>query len=404
MAAALGPALACVAAPAALSQTLVTGTGFAGQSGDEIAVAAALNAASPGATGDFASVLSEAALTPNQPKMLGSLGGQIYGNLAEVGFEDRRLFLDAMQQHMWLRSAAPSPDMNAGVPQIGPIPPSRPALWILGFGQFGGIGNGGGALGVNYSTGGAAAGVDLIRTPETVLGIAVSGGQTGASLRPEFATVSFAQFGAYGSRVLGTGAVLDGALIYAHDFDDVARNIVLTSLSRTATSHPGDDDILLDAGISRPFEVAALRITPRAGLSYFHADASSFSESGAGSLDLNVEPNAFDALRSRVEIAAARALPFDIPSAVIELRAAWTHDFLDDRGAFAATFAGAPTVGFTQIGAAPGRDTANLGGALSVVIAENSAVGRLTGFVRYNVSFSAHQVIHAGAAGLTLVW
>jgi len=76
--------------------------GFTGQTRNQIAVANALNLASPTATGDFASaVLLAAALPAAQlPRTLSSLGGPIYGNLAEVSLADRRLFLGAMDERM----------------------------------------------------------------------------------------------------------------------------------------------------------------------------------------------------------------------------------------------------------------------------------------------------------------
>jgi outer membrane autotransporter protein len=87
-----------------------------------------------------------------------------------------------------------------------------------------------------------------------------------------------------------------------------------------------------------------------------------------------------------------------------ELRAAWTHDFLDDRGAFAAAFSGAPTIGFNEVGATTGRDAAELGAGFSFAIAQTSIPGRLSAFVQYDATIAAHQTNNAVAAGLKLTW
>jgi autotransporter-associated beta strand protein len=77
--------------------------GFTGVTGNETAVANALNAAFATASGDFATVLGTAVnLTAAQMQQsLSSFGGQIYGNLAEVSLQDRRLFLGAMEGRIW---------------------------------------------------------------------------------------------------------------------------------------------------------------------------------------------------------------------------------------------------------------------------------------------------------------
>jgi outer membrane autotransporter protein len=87
-----------------------------------------------------------------------------------------------------------------------------------------------------------------------------------------------------------------------------------------------------------------------------------------------------------------------------ELRAAWTHEFVDDRGTIIDALAGAPTVNFTQIGAPIGRDAANLGAGLSVAITQTAFPGQLSAFVEYDATVSQHQTDNAFAGGLKLTW
>jgi subtilase-type serine protease len=417
--------------------------GFTGQTRNQIAVANGLNqafagATSAGATSDFASMLSTAAFLPpaQMQRTLSSFGGQIYGNLAEVSLQDRRLFLGAMNERMgplggvpgaatlgglvpggWgsggnamqmaaLGNAISGPQtVQAGAPAVG-ASTHLDNVWARGFGQFGSIDSNAGALGADYSTGGGAIGADLIRTPQSLLGLAVSGGQSSVSTSslPENGTISFVQFGAYAAQALDYGATIDGAFIYAHDFYNVSRGIVLPGVTRTATSNPGGDDAVVDLGLGRAFAVSDWQVTPRAGFTYYHIGQSGFTESGASSLDLTVNPNSLDALRSRIGINAAQSMTLGDTTLLPELRAAWTHDFLDDRGGFAAAFAGAPAVSFSEVGAATGRDAADLGAGVSFAVAQSAIPGQLSAFVQYDATIAAHQTNNAVAAGLKLIW
>jgi subtilase-type serine protease len=388
---------------------------------------------------DFASALSAGAFLPaaQMSQTLASLGGQTYANLPEVSLQDRLLFLGAMSERMRSLGSIGTvgmPALGGFVPggwgsrgnanqmaaigstindaQTAAADPNAPGsawpgnLWARGFGQFGHLDSNGGAAGANYSTGGGAIGADLIRTPDSLFGVAVSGGQSSVSTSslPESGTISFVQLGAYGVQGLGYGGLLDGAVVYAHDFYNVSRGIVLPGTSRTATSSYGGDDAIVDFGVSRPFTEDSWQIIPRVGLAYFHIGQSSFSESGANSLDLAVNSNALDALRSRIGFTVRDEVRLGDTNLQPEFRAAWTHDFLDDRGAFGAAFIGAPTLSFNQVGAATGRDAADLGAGVSFAIAQSTVPGQLSAFVQYDATIAAHQTNNAVAAGLKLLW
>src|SRR6185437_1545683 len=243
--------------------------------------------------------------------------------------------------------ASRQPQMGAG---------GAGGLWARGFGQLGDIDGNSGALGTSYSTGGGAIGADVIATPRAVLGFAVGGGQSSVSLgtNPENGTVSFFQGGIYGAKAFDVGIVLDGAAIYSHDIYDVTRGIVLPGASRTATSTHGGDDAVLEVGLSRTLFYNDLRVIPRIGASYFRIGQSSFSEAGASSLDLSVNPSDFSALYSRVGVTLVRPMLFGDTALVPELRVAWLHNFLDNFSQFGASFAGAPSLAFEQSGAPVG--------------------------------------------------
>jgi fibronectin-binding autotransporter adhesin len=420
--------------------------GFEGQTPNEAAVANTLNKSFTNASGDFINVLAAAvALTNAQvPQTLSSLGGQIYANLAEVSLQDRRMFLGAMDERIGAFSVGGGPsgammgglggafaggwgssgnaaqfaalgnavaDAQFGTPSgggDGTAAGSPHNFWARGYGQFGNLESSSQTLGSSYSTGGGAVGMDLLATPQSLIGIAAAGGRSSVSLstNPETAAITFVSVGAYAAQTLAYGTVLDGAVIYSHDFYNVTRGIVLPGLTpgRVATSNHNGNDAVVDVGFSRPWLVNEWWITPRVGLSYFHISQSPFNETGANSIDLSVTPNDLDALRSRIGFAVSRPLQLGNTTVLPEFKLAWTHDLADDHGSFNAAFAGASTIPFQQVGAVTGRDAAELGAGVSFGIGQNALPGRLSGFVRYDGTASAHNVAHAATAGLRWQW
>lgn len=415
-------------------------SGFTGVTPNESAVASILNGQIPTATGDFLNMLNLAVVLPSQQmqQALSSLGGQIYGNLADVALQDRRIFLEALTdrtrslggawpagtfggiQGAWghgdnaLKFAQLGNALSAHDQQIMSdvnsyvSPPSGAVggYWARGFGQFGKLDGNSGALGSSYSTGGGIIGADVISNPRAVLGLAVSGGQSSISLatNPETGTISFFQGGLYGAKEFDNGLVVDGEAIYAHDIYDITRGIVLPGISRTASSSHGGDDEVAALGLSRTFFYQDFRVLPRAELSYFHIGQSGFSETGAGSLDLAVSPADLDALYTRLGVTVVKPVMLGDTAIVPEFRAAWLHNLLDNYGQFSAAFAGAPTASFTQLGAPMGTDAAELGVGVSFGIARTSFGGELSGFVQYEAWLAEHELANAVGAGVRLKW
>jgi outer membrane autotransporter protein len=246
----------------------------------------------------------------------------------------------------------------------------------------------------------------LLATPHSLLGVAVGGGQSSVSLNtnPENGTISFFELGAYGAQALGSGFALDGAAIYAHDYYDVSRGIFLPGTNRVATSNHGGNDGVVDVGISHPYIAGGWEVTPRIGLSYYHIGQANFAESGAGSLDLAVNPNALDALFSRIGVAIAQPIVLGGADVVPEIRASWLHNFIDTQGKYTATFSGAGTPGFAETGVPVGPDGADLGIGLNVAITQAMLPGQMSGFLQYDATLASHETANSVAAGLRVKW
>jgi outer membrane autotransporter protein len=424
--------------------------GFSGANANQQAVASALNAAFPFAAGDFASVLDTVVNLPpaQMQQALSSFGGQIYADLAEVSLQNRRLFLGAMDQRLRLASAdSPSAAVLGSLPggslrapwggganatQLAalaaavddasgdfiPDPvglrvaageaqaraPASGNVWARGFGQIGSINDNAGAFGSNYSSGGGAIGADVVKSVDHLLGIALGGGRSSVSLNtnPETATISYFELGLYGAQALGAGFQLDGAGVFSHNYYDASRGVVFAGARRTATSSHSGDDQVVDVGLSWPYVAGGWDVTPRLGLSYYHIGQSTFSESGAGSLDLTVDPHPLNALLSRMGIAIANPMVIGNTAIVPEIRAAWFHNFLDQQGQSSAAFIGSSN--FTQTGAPVGSNGVDLGLGLSFSLAQTLFPAQASGFLQYDATLASHEMLNTFAGGVRMKW
>lgn len=424
--------------------------GFAGANTNQQAVANALNVAFPTATGDFANVLDTVVNLPpaQMQQALSSFGGQIYANLSEVSLQDRRLFLGAMDDRLRLVSDnSPSAAVLGSLPggslhapwgsgdnatQLAaladalndvngdfiPDPvglavaanaaqaraPATGNVWARGFGQLGNISNSTGAFGSSYSTGGGAIGADIVKDRDHLLGIALGGGRSSISLdtNPENGSISYFELGAYGATALGSGFELDGAGVFSHDYYDVSRGVLFAGTRRSASSsHTGNDGVF-DAGISWPYIAGGWDVTPRLGLSYYHIGQSTFSESGAGSLDLAVNPQSLNALFSRLGVAIANPMVVGNTTIVPEARAAWFHNFLDQQGQSVASLAGSPS--FTQTGAPVGVDGVDIGVGVSFSLGQTMFPVQASGFLQYDATLASHETLNTFAGGVRVKW
>jgi outer membrane autotransporter protein len=136
----------------------------------------------------------------------------------------------------------------------------------------------------------------------------------------------------------------------------------------TASSTPRGDDILTDWTGGYDFHLGdRWNITPEVGLQYTHLDISSFTETGAGTFDLNEGDQNIDSLRSHVgfNLDKAYSLGKDL-TFIPELRALWYHEFLDSNNDVSTSLPGAPALGsFNVTSLPPQRDFALVGVGLN---------------------------------------
>jgi subtilase-type serine protease len=94
---------------------------------------------------------------------------------------------------------------------------------------------------------------------------------------------------------------------------------------------------------------------------YARLSEDGFTETGAGSINLIVEPRTTDWLGSDLGVRLTTSFGGDRSALVPELILAWNHDFGLDDGAIEAAFEGDPSTKFTIDGQNIKRDGAALG-------------------------------------------
>jgi outer membrane autotransporter protein len=167
----------------------------------------------------------------------------------------------------------------------------------------------------------------------------------------------------------GDAFFVDGIFTYTrttHDLDRRIRyNVAGTPVIRTASADPNANEYAASVGGGYDFVFDELTVGPRVQVNYLHWDLESFTESGAGGLNLKNRSQDTDSLTSVVGAEASYAHSTEFGVLVPQIRIGWVHEFENDsrriNGFFAVENA-APMNVFTE---KPDRDYAALGLSLS---------------------------------------
>jgi outer membrane autotransporter protein len=175
---------------------------------------------------------------------------------------------------------------------------------------------------------------------------------------------SYARDGWYGNALVAGGV---------NQFD-VSRNIQFPGFSANAQSKPNGEEEFAYLSGGRDFHSGNWTFGPTAGLQYLHMTTDSFSENGAGMLDLDVNSYSNDSLRSRL---GGRVYYAASGSNIIWrpfLDASWQHEFMGNTTSLTSQFSGAGVGTFTV--AAPGnsRESALISVGTDIDINETSTV------------------------------
>jgi outer membrane autotransporter protein len=229
-----------------------------------------------------------------------------------------------------------------------------------------------GVAGYDSHTYGLAVGMDNKVTDTVRLGAALSYARTnvdGNDSGNSDTDIDSYQVAVYGSYEPGVYYV-EGQLAYAFNSVDTSRDITFGGLNRTAKGSYDADQYSATLGAGVPMKHDAFTITPKAGLFYAYTSSDSYTETGAGGMNLVVNPDDTSMLEGSIGVNVAYDHKVSGGMLRPEVRAAVLYEFLDDNASATSRFTGAGATFNTE-----GLDTAQLGGTLGFGVGYTTADG-----------------------------
>jgi outer membrane autotransporter protein len=379
--------------------------------GNQRAVGAVLDRAFPTATGDFETVLlTLTGLNTQQgPAALTTISGQQYSGFGTANISGGLMFMNVLGQQMSLARGGSGGGTRVALAEAcdvacdGTVSPW--SLWGSALGATGSVAGNNNSATVTYNAGGVSTGIDYRFSPNLLAGFGVgyaSGNQWASGFNSRGTTDSYSG-SLYGS-FTQSAFYLDALAGYAYNDNQMTRQIVIPGLAtRTAMGHAGANQLLGQAETGYKVAIyapAAASLTPFARFQAMTVTQAAFSETGASSLDLNVAQQTTNSVRTVLGAELAGGIDMGWRERLaLQFRLGWAHEYADTSRPLTASFAGAPTLGYTVYGAAPQRDSATVGLAANTAIAEATSV-----YLRYDGEVGTGIVNHVFSAGLRMSW
>jgi outer membrane autotransporter protein len=253
-----------------------------------------------------------------------------------------------------------------------------------------------GDLGFNAHSRGIFAGADAPITENTRLGIAAAYIRSDLEWNAGQGRVDtdYAKLGLYTAWLSGQW-VMQGGLNAGVSHGDVKRRLVFSGLSRTAQASPSAREGNAHVQIGYRFPVAGMEVMPVARLDYFYQSRAAFSETGADSLNLKVQPLKARTLRSHlgVNLSWEQALQNGQKFSP-RLQIGWAHERpLDDR-AITAALTGEPD-SFTVLGDTRSQDALTLDTGIKLTTGETFYL-----FANYKLEYRRNMSDQSITAGM----
>jgi fibronectin-binding autotransporter adhesin len=390
----------------------------AAQTPNQAAVGAALDAAAPTATGDFANVINALSVLNTQqgPAALTAISGQNYSALSSASVQSAQLFMSNFANQASGATRGGSTAQAAGATsRVQLVEACSVACdttatgtwgaWGGAIGGFGTIGGNSNSSTVTYNLGGFAGGIDRQVTEELLVGFTL-GYSSGTQWTSGFSgrsTSNTYQAGLYGSFLKGP-VYVDGLVGYAYSDSQMLRQIQIPGLnSRVATGQTGTNQFFgqIEAGYRIDLGTTAnAYLTPWARLQGSTATQNGLTESGADSLNLIVASQTTNSLRSVLGVTLGGEMDIGSGNKLAgQFKIGWAHEFANTDRPVTASFLGAPALPFTTYGAAPQRDGVILGLNATANLGERTNL-----FLRYEGEFQGIDNSHAFSAGIRFTW
>jgi outer membrane autotransporter protein len=241
------------------------------------------------------------------------------------------------------------------------------AFWARGFGNWTRQDDRGGIAGFDADTLGMTGGIDAEVSDNSRIGVSLSyadtsvDGKGSGSSKVDIASYQATVYGDYSTDKY----FVEGSLGYARNSNEASRTIVLPGLTRTANGDYDSNQYMVSAKAGVPMSVGTSSFfTPSIGAAYTRVTSDTYTETGAGNLNLTVNPDDVDAfvlsmggkLHTRIEQGKGFLVPM--------LSAGISYDLSGDEAVATGTFTGGGS-SFTSTGADVEQLSGNIGFGLA---------------------------------------
>ena len=204
-------------------------------------------------------------------------------------------------------------------------------------------------------------------------------------------------FGGYASYATEEGYYADAVIGGGYTGYQTRRSIKFSTIDRTAKADPNSTHFSAALNLGKDFEVGKFTLGPIVGAQYTYAGIGSFTESGADSLDLELDQQNANSLRSTLGGRIAYTWNLNQKIAIIpEVRMFWQHEFLNNARNINASLDGGNGAAFDFKTTDPYRSSVFAGAGVTAQFGKN-----LSGSVFYNVNFGS-QTYQSGMVSVGL--
>lgn len=176
-------------------------------------------------------------------------------------------------------------------------------------------------------------------------------------------------FGTYGT-YYKKGFFVDGQLSYGHASYDNTRRIIFPGVDRTATSSPNGRQFTAYGGAGYEFPVNRWTFTPSMSMQYIKLNVDSYTESGAGALNLDVDRQDMESLQASIGLNVSYALEACKKLFLPNIRASYRYEFIRDSTNITSRLAqGSSPFSIETI--SPNRNVVAIGTGITMVTGDN---------------------------------
>lgn len=267
------------------------------------AVGAALNTIGATATGALSQLQTAADNATSASALndvLDSATAQVDGGISEASVGTTNLALDTFEG----RLSDIRTDFGSGVSSGDESALS--GVWVKAFGNTSSFDNDGGLKGYDANTAGAAIGADTALDDTTILGVGLAYSNSTVESNNNNKDTDAASYNlmVYGTKELGDNNYVDGFVSAGMNNYETSRFIPTTG----ATAQGDFDGTTYMARVSGGHRIDAgngIEVVPNAGLTYGFSQFDSYTETGAGALNLNVDNDDITILQPKVGVDVA---------------------------------------------------------------------------------------------------